>query len=91
LKDTDRALWLVEKHARSRTDTLTKYAVSPLFTRLFLIELQKPTYPDDGRQQLVFIDQPLISNDVLNRFLNDEKGGKLLAWINYFKPLPDST
>jgi hypothetical protein len=55
-----------------------------------LIELQKPTYPDDGRHELVFVDQPLISNEELNRFLNDEKRGKNLAWINYFKPLPDS-
>jgi len=23
--------------------------------------------------------------------MNDEKGGKNLTWINYFKPIPDST
>jgi hypothetical protein len=32
----------------------------------------------------------MISAEELNRFLNDEKGGKNLTWINYFKPIPDS-
>lgn len=83
-------LLLVEKLEKLRRVTLTKYAVSPFFTAYFLIELQKPTYPDDGRHELVFVDQPLISNEELTRFLNDEKRGKHLTWINYFKPLPDS-
>lgn len=36
------------------------------------------------------MNQPMISNEELQRFLNDEMGGKNLAWINYFKPIPDA-
>jgi hypothetical protein len=32
----------------------------------------------------------MISAEDFNRFMNDEKGGKNLTWINYFKTIPDS-
>jgi hypothetical protein len=32
----------------------------------------------------------MISNEEFERFMNDEKGGKNLTWINYFKPIPDT-
>jgi hypothetical protein len=31
----------------------------------------------------------MIPAEEFIRFMNDEKGGKNLTWINYFKPIPD--
>jgi hypothetical protein len=33
----------------------------------------------------------MISAEEFYRFMNDEKAGKNLTWINYFKPIPDSS
>mgnify|MGYP006119916713 CR=1 FL=1 len=32
----------------------------------------------------------MISNEELQRYINDERGGKNLTWVNYFKPIPDT-
>ena len=52
-------------------------------------ELPKPSYPADGRNELVFINQPMIPQEELEKFMSDENGGKNLNWVNYFKPVPD--
>lgn len=37
-----------------------------------------------------FLDEPLIPQDELDRFMNSEAGGKNLVWNNYYQQITDS-
>ena len=47
-----------------------------------IAELKSPIYPEDGKEEIAFTGQNLISDEELERFMNSE--GKNLKWINSF-------
>ena len=52
--------------------------------------LKKPVYSEDGKEEISFVDPPMISLEELDRFLNTESGGKNLKWINSWQPIEDN-
>ena len=44
--------------------------------------LKKPVYPDDGREEIIFVDPVMITKEELDTFLNKPGGGLGLKWIN---------
>ena len=61
-----------------------------MFLLYLFIDLRKPVYSEDGSNKIVFIDEPLMTAEELQRFLEDPRGGKHLVWINYFQEIPDT-
>ena len=51
--------------------------------------LKKPVYPEDGTEEITFVDPVLMSEQELSRFTNGD--GKGLKWINQFQPIRDLT
>jgi hypothetical protein len=52
--------------------------------------LKSPVYAEDGREEIVFVGAPLITIEELDRFLNQEDGGKHLKWISSWQPIKDN-
>ena len=50
--------------------------------------LKRPIYADDGREEIVFCDPCMISNEELDRF--QFENGKNLKWINSWQPIKEN-
>ena len=86
------------KVPRTTVDTLARYGSRAVARRKFnkakfnslseVAALLKPLYPDDGREEVVYVGPQLITPEELEE-LSNQDGGSYLTWINSYQPIKD--